>query len=284
MFRHILKGTIRGQLQIIQQVCRQSTESTKWDLLVGVQLERMPIITRTLNKLERDYQVGRLQVTLHESEVFNSCFAHLQELLMQLEFENSHKSDFEIQNEKDLKLAELIKSGKVEVELDAVTKLTSQDLKDMWKEELSKFQFASRITDADKKNDTTSTNRKLEFPLTLIVEQLIGSEKIALLPQGHIQDGENLRQAAERIIKERCGDSVRAQIYGNAPCGFYKYKYPKSVRKDAVGAKVFFYRAILKDGQVDKKLGKFEWLDKEELLAKVDKYDDYKKSLKQFII
>lgn len=279
-----MKGTIRGQLQIIQQVCRQSTESTKWDLLVGVQLERMPIITRTLNKLERDYQVGRLQVTLHESEVFNSCFAHLQELLMQLEFENSHKSDFEIQNEKDLKLAELIKSGKVEVELDAVTKLTSQDLKDMWKEELSKFQFASRITDADKKNDTTSTNRKLEFPLTLIVEQLIGSEKIALLPQGHIQDGENLRQAAERIIKERCGDSVRAQIYGNAPCGFYKYKYPKSVRKDAVGAKVFFYRAILKDGQVDKKLGKFEWLDKDELLAKVDKYDDYKKSLKQFII
>lgn len=284
MFRHILKGTIRGQLQSIQQVCRQSTESTKWDLLVGVQLERLPIITKTLNKLERDYQVSRLQITLQESEVFNPCSAHFQELLMQLEFENSHKSDFEIQNEKDLKMAELIKSGKLEVDLDAVTKQTSQDLKDMWKDERSKFQLGSRITDADKKNDKTSTNRKLEFPLTLIIEQLIGSEKIALLPQGQIQDGENLRQAAERIIKERCGDSVQAQIYGNAPCGFYKYKYPKSGRKDAIGAKVFFYRAILKDGQVDKKLGTFEWLDKDELLAKVDKYDDYKKSLKQFMI
>lgn len=207
-----------------------------------------------------------------------------QELLTQLEFENSHKSDFEVQNEKDLKMAEMIKSGKVEVDLDAVAKQTSQDLKDLWKEERSKFQLASRITEADKKNDTTSTNRKLGDPLTLIVEQPIGDKKIPLLPQGPIQSGENLRQAAERIIKERCGDSVQAQVYGNAPCGFYKYKYPKSVQMDAVGAKVFFFRAVLKGGQVDKKLGKFEWLDKDELLAKVNDYNEYKKSLKTFII
>lgn len=208
----------------------------------------------------------------------------MQELLNKLEFENSYKSEFEVQAEKDLKIAELIKSGKIEVDLDAVAKQTSQDLKDMWKDERSKFQMASRITEADKKNDTTSTNRKLEDPLTLLIEQSIGDKKIALLPQGRLQDGENLRQAAERIIKERCGDSVQTQIYGNAPCGFYKYKYPKSVRKDTIGAKVFFYRAVLKAGQVDKKLGKFEWLDKDELLAKIDKYDEYKKSLKQFII
>lgn len=209
----------------------------------------------------------------------------LQELLTQIEFENSYKSDFELRNEKDKKVAELIKSGKVELDLDAVAKQSSEDLKDLWKEERSKFQLASRITEADKKNDTTSTNRKLENSLTLIVEQLIGDQKIPLLPQGSIQDGENSRQAVERIIKERCGDSVRAQIYGNAPCGFYKYKYPKNVQKDVVGARVFFYRAILRAGQVDKKIATtYEWLDKKELLAKVDKYGNYKKSLKKFII
>lgn len=181
-------------------------------------------------------------------------------------------------------MAELIKSGRGELDLDAVVKQTSQDLKDLWKEERSKFQLGSRITEADKKNDTTSTNRKLGYPLTLIMEQSVGVEKIALLPQGRIQDGENLRQATERIIKERCGDSVKVLVYGNAPCGFYKYKYPKSMRSDVIGAKVFFFHAILKAGQVDKKLGKFEWLDNGELLAKVDKYSAYKRSLKRFII
>lgn len=57
MLRHILNGTIRGQWPIIQQVCRESTESTKWDLLVGVQLERLPVVSKSLNKIERDYQV-----------------------------------------------------------------------------------------------------------------------------------------------------------------------------------------------------------------------------------
>lgn len=29
----------------------------KWDLFVGVQIERLPIISKSLNKLEQDYQV-----------------------------------------------------------------------------------------------------------------------------------------------------------------------------------------------------------------------------------
>lgn len=43
-------------------------------------------------------------------------------------------------------------------------------------------------------------------------------------------------------MKNHCGDSVVAQIYGNAPCGFYKYKYPTEVRKQkgVKGAKVRF--------------------------------------------
>lgn len=47
--------------RIVPQLRYQSTvanaESNRWDLLVGIQIERLPIITKTLNKLERDYQV-----------------------------------------------------------------------------------------------------------------------------------------------------------------------------------------------------------------------------------
>lgn len=47
--------------RLVSQIRNQSTVANavnqKWDLLVGVQLERLPIITKTLTKLERDYQV-----------------------------------------------------------------------------------------------------------------------------------------------------------------------------------------------------------------------------------
>lgn len=278
---------MRDQWPIIQQIYRQqSTAPMKYDLLVGIQLERLPVVTKSLNKIQREYQVRIERIITTKLKILLShlILFFVQELLTQLEFENSHKSDFEIQSEKDIKMAEMIKSGKIEVDFDAVTKQTSQDLKDLWKEERSKFQLASRITEADKTHDTTSTNRKLEDPLTLIIEQKIGDKNIVLLPQGQLCDGETLRQAAERIIKERCGESLEVQFYGNAPCGYYKFKYPKQAQKENVGAKLFFYRAVLKSGQVDKKLTKFEWLDRDELLAKFDDSVNYKRCLKQFII
>lgn len=46
--------------RLLPQIRNQSTVANiegKWDLLVGVQIERLPIITKTLTKLERDYQV-----------------------------------------------------------------------------------------------------------------------------------------------------------------------------------------------------------------------------------
>lgn len=36
---------------------KTNTDGNCWDLLVGVQIERLPIVSKTLTKLERDYQV-----------------------------------------------------------------------------------------------------------------------------------------------------------------------------------------------------------------------------------
>lgn len=201
-----------------------------------------------------------------------------------MEFEKSYKSDFEVREEKEVKMAQLLKEGKLKVDLDAVAQQTAVDLKDLWKNERSKFQPAPRITEADKTNDLKSTQRKLDHSLTLIKEQQIGNDKMFLLPQGKLQNGETLYDAAQRIITELCGSGIQTTIYGKAPCGFHKYKYPKDIRNEVVGAKVFFYRAILKTGQCDEKLGDFQWLDKMELFEKVDKYNNYKKSISKFII
>lgn len=189
-----------------------------------------------------------------------------------------------MREEKDIVMAKLLKEGKVTVDLDGGTQQTALDLKDLWKTELSRFQPAPRITEADHKNDFTSTERKLDHSLTLIVEQTLGNDKIFLLPQGKIQTNETLYDAAQRVVKELCGDEIQTTILGKAPCGLHKYKYPKAIRRDVVGAKVFFYRAILKGGQVDEKCANFEWLDKVELLAKVDKYKNYRRNISKFII
>lgn len=294
MLRSIFSTHIRAQNILKNQISRTYSQTAvasaeKWDLYAGIQLERLPIITKTLTKLERDYKVNFCFYSVLISSKYLSLFIYLllkflQELLGQLEFERSYKSNFELQYETDVKMTELIKSGKVQVDFDVVTKLTAQDLKDMWKEEAAKFQLGSRITDADKKNDIRSIQRKLEDPLTLLKEQNFGKDKLFLLPQGKHQKGETLRQTAERVLAELCGNSLNVTFYGNSPCGFYKYKYPKIVRQDAVGAKVFFFRAIYQNGKIEEKTGDFAWLSKEELLNKLEKHENYCKSVKSFIL
>lgn len=204
-------------------------------------------------------------------------------MLSDIEFENSMKSDHEIKHERDLLMAEKLKKGDVELDLDESVKQTAQDLKDAYKEEFKKFQFASRQTAADQKKDKTSTDRSLDQSLILLLEQQIGGKKYFLLPQGTRNDGETLRDTAERVVKEKCGDSLSVQVYGNAPVGFYKYKYPSEQRKTAVGAKIFFYRAaLLKEQSKPSEKSTFEWLTKEEMTQKLPA--DYLKSVKQFVL
>lgn len=197
-----------------------------------------------------------------------------------------------MREEKDRMIADLQQKGKLDVDMDASSQQTAQDLKDGWKEEFAQFQFSDRITDADRTADTRSLNRKLEKTLVLLVQQQIGAEQHLLLPQGARCDGETLRQTAERVLRERCGDQIEAVVYGNAPCGFYKYKYPKAARSETIGAKVFFYRAGYRNGSVQvqpnetsnksaQKSSSYEWLDRSEVLTRVP--SAYSASLSQFL-
>lgn len=172
-----------------------------------------------------------------------------------------------MREEKDKMIADLQQKGKLDVDMDVAVQQTAQDLKDAWKEEIGCFQLNDRTTEADRKNDTKSLNRKLEDTLVLLVEQQLGQERHLLLPQGKRDAGETMRQTAERVLRERCGDGIEVTFYGNAPCGFYKYKYPKAERKETVGAKIFFYRSMHRRGNITG--ANFEWLDKAELQTKV---------------
>ncbi|XP_015603780.1 39S ribosomal protein L46, mitochondrial [Cephus cinctus] len=239
-----------------------ATESAniKWDLMSAVCLERHPIISKPLNELEAKYQA----------------------MLNQIEYENSMKSDHEIRIELEKQLLQSQNQQNTEIDLDVVIKQTAQDFVDASEEEVKNFKFAPKITEADEKNVKTSLKRKLDKNLVLLVEQNVGNKTYWIPPQGLRSDGETLRQTAERVLSNICGQGLTVQFYGNAPIGVYKYRYPKDIRDQGLyGAKIFYFLAKYINGNVEETV-KYQWLDKEELQAILPQ--GIHKSMSQFLI
>uniref|UniRef100_A0A8C8R6U4 Large ribosomal subunit protein mL46 n=1 Tax=Pelusios castaneus TaxID=367368 RepID=A0A8C8R6U4_9SAUR len=125
-----------------------------------------------------------------------------------------------------------------------------------------------QFCNADKRNDRTSLNRKLDRNLVLLVKENIGNQDLWLLPQAEWQAGETLRSTAERILATLSGNQIKAKFLGNAPCGLYKYKFPRALRtEDSVGVKIFFFKALLQSGDLPKaeRRGEYVWVSKGEM-------------------
>ncbi|KAM6426116.1 large ribosomal subunit protein mL46 [Liasis olivaceus] len=165
------------------------------------------------------------------------------ELTRQIEIEKSLYSDHEL---RCLAEGELLRQRNKDKYDFAEKIVLVQDIEDMWEQKFQKFKPASRITDADRNNDRTSLNRKLDQNLLLLVKQKFGDEDIWVLPQTEWQHGETLRDTVERVLVTLPGIQMQAKFLGNAPCGFYKFKFPRAIRTESnTGGKVFFFKAFL---------------------------------------
>ncbi|XP_065590065.1 large ribosomal subunit protein mL46 [Cyrtonyx montezumae] len=239
-----------------------------WKLFGALCLLRLPRITQPLRKEEEEMAA----------------------LMEQIELEKSHYSDHEIRK---LEEEERLRRRKESLHDDddddderlGKTVVMAQDLEEKWEQKLLQFSPAPRVTDADKKNDRTSLNRKLDSNLMLLVKQKIGNQELWLLPQVEWQPGETLRSTAERAMATFLGDHVQAKILGNAPYGIYKYKFPRAIRtEDNVGAKVFFYKAFLQSidlSQAELKKD-YLWVTKDELGDYLK--SEYLKKVNQFLL
>lgn len=191
-------------------------------------------------------------------------------MLQKVENENSMKSDHELRQEADMRRAEEFKKGRISTsDVNQALVETAAEFEDKNQKDLQSFTPASRITEADEKNDLKSTDRKLDKNLLFITKENIGNNEQWVFPQDKLQEQESLRQAAERIIKEKYGRKTKVKFYGNAPCGYYKYKYPKPVREntEAVGAKIFFMKVQYLTGILQERetLKDYCWITKKEL-------------------
>lgn len=203
-----------------------------------------------------------------------------QKLLFRMEIEGSWKSDWELEIEKDVRDLEQIKGG----DSSKVGRKLCRDWEDEWKAELKNFQLEPCVTPADKKNDLKSWNRRLDSSLIFVVQQETSGYRW-IFPHRVHAEGETMRQTAERAIEESCGKDLQVQFYGNAPCGYFKFKYPRNVReqKGVDGDKVFFYKAYLIGGQIKSNsvLKDFKWVGRNELSSTLP--PDYCRSVEMFL-
>ncbi|GCC25649.1 hypothetical protein chiPu_0004060 [Chiloscyllium punctatum] len=190
--------------------------------------------------------------------------------VLQVELEKSVYSDHELrvfEDEEKLRWTQADDYDSEEEEDVGQDLVTAQDQEDMWEQKFRKFRAAERIQEADEKNDRSTLNRQLDKKLILLVKEKVGDEEIWLLPQSEWKPGETMRQTAERALSTVSGNELHAVFLGNAPAGFYKYKYPKDLRNSSiVGAKVFFFKALLMNGDLKtRRKGDYVWVTKSEL-------------------
>ncbi|XP_012233614.1 large ribosomal subunit protein mL46 isoform X2 [Linepithema humile] len=258
-----LIGTKRKIIAICPNVIQLQNTQTfstvtavkKWDLYSAVCLERHPIIIQPMQDIELKFH----------------------NILKKIEFENSLKCDHELRVEKEKKK----KPISVDDE-DVVLIQTAQDFEDSCQEELDSFKFAPTITKFDKENITSSLKRKLDKNLLLLIQQKIGNTNYWIPPQGIRKEGETMRQTAERVLQDACGAKITVKFYGNAPIGFYKYKYPKKLNEQgSYGAKIFYFLAKYVDGDITSDL-KYQWLDHKELEKVLP--SEMQKNISQFML
>ncbi|XP_062998304.1 large ribosomal subunit protein mL46 [Elgaria multicarinata webbii] len=221
--------------------------ASKWRLHGALCLQRPPRVTQAMSPEEEE----------------------MAELLQQIEMEKSLYSDHELRCLAEEERLQRRKDKYDDDDDDSETEIVlAQDLEESWEQKFRKFTPGPRIIDADKNNDRTSLNRKLDQNLLLLVKQKVGNQEIWLLPQTEWKDGETLRATAERALFTFSGTSVEAKFLGNAPCGFYKYKLPKAVQTESgIGAKVFFFKAVLQGNHLPlpKEKTDYVWVSKGEL-------------------
>lgn len=203
------------------------------------------------------------------------------ESLKEAESESSYKSDHELRHENDLKIAKLVRTKPTEMDVGAIAQQTALDFEEASNKEFEAFSFPSFTSNSDETNNK-SLDRKLDRHLLLLVRDEFAKNDEWILPQGIRKDNESLRETAERVLRERFGENLKAAFLGNAPCGFFKYSYPKKVNKDSVGAKVFFFKAIYLSGQADSK-SDFLWASRGEL-EKLFNCRRYLNSVEMFLI
>ncbi|KAK4054445.1 glycosylphosphatidylinositol anchor biosynthesis [Microbotryomycetes sp. JL201] len=148
------------------------------------------------------------------------------------------------------------------------------------------------LNDVEERGTVQSLERRLDRTLYLLLKK-DRREHAWQFPQGGVEEGESLLDAAKRELVEETGPNMDVWHIGRVPAGAYSYSFPKDwvkkTKSQHEGAHVFFLPMRVIRGQTkpnkNEGLVDFAWLTKEEIKEKVspEYWDAIEPMLSDFI-
>lgn len=229
-------------------------------LSAGVILCRSPIVTRELTEFEVAFYAYQRHLKSRLSSPFPTDFYFTK---------GSLASKRWLAGEDARQQANSLTPSTVASSTDG--EITGQERELQDQEDVATSVAMSRITDADRKNDTKSLDRKLDRTLYLLLKKS-RSEHSWQFPQGAVGANEALHESRSRILTTLAGKDMNTWAVGRVPVGVTSYDF-KSQELGYKGNKTYYMRERIFAGQCQLQEGTgivdFGWFTKEEVEERV---------------
>ncbi|KAI1790773.1 39S mitochondrial ribosomal protein L46-domain-containing protein [Ganoderma leucocontextum] len=261
-----------------------STSATSKAIInAAVILNRSPILTRTPSLFERAYYTYQSRIRRALFNPFPTDFYFKTGSLLEKKFAREEK----LREREAFGGPWSLKRSDRGVEEDgelASIQVSPDQADNMGEEPIDPP--APRTHEADKKGDVTSLDRLGDRNLYLLIRgKDHAGKEVWRFPQGGLQDGELLHQAALRDLHAEVGEHMDTWAVSKKPIAVYQPSLHESM-KSPLGGELytFFLKAHILAGQArpnGKNVTDFAWLTKEEIEPRVEK--DYWASVKDIL-
>ncbi|GLB35168.1 putative 39S mitochondrial ribosomal protein L46 [Lyophyllum shimeji] len=247
-------------------------------ITAAVILNRAPIITPTPTLFERAYYAyqARIRRALHNP--FPLDFYFKQGSLLETKFNMEEKKrERRAFGPKFKTEDEFVSKEKAAADKAAADQLALQ--------EGEAEPLMPRVHEADGNRDYHSLDRKGKRNIYLLLQTKVDGKDIWRFPQGGVEKGELLHQAAQRDLYAECGENMDTWIVSRNPVGVYKEAPLDTSTPEPNPEKItFFYKAHIMAGQAKPNpatISDFAWLTKQEIETRVEK--DYWEGVKDIL-
>ncbi|KAK9457037.1 39S mitochondrial ribosomal protein L46-domain-containing protein [Dipodascopsis uninucleata] len=247
-----------------------NVSSSNYRVLTGLILSRPPVVTPELTPFEKAFYYYQSELKKRLMWTFTSWFYYPKGALAEKEFNAVQpklesksgkvaKSDILLNRDRGSKQTVVFPERDVERESEESAKI------------YAKIVPASRVTEADKKNDVHSLERKLDRSLYLLVTA--NGKSNWQFPTAEVLPSESLTTAAERMLTSMGGENMNTWIISNSPAVFHKDE-SNGADNSFVGSKAFYLRSRIFAGKFVPQEGSgikdFAWVTKNEIEDYVD--------------
>ncbi|KAG6879042.1 hypothetical protein C0992_005667 [Termitomyces sp. T32_za158] len=247
-------------------------------ITTAVVLNRSPILTRTPSLFERAYYSyqARIRRALHSPFPIDFYFKQgsLLETKFNLEEKKRERRAFGGRFKTE---EEYVSQEKAATDKAAADQLALQEGEDN--------KLMPRVHEADTSRDYKSLDRKGKRNIYLLLQTLSDGKEIWRFPQGGVEKGELLHQAAQRDLYAECGEQMDTWIVSRNPVGVYKESALDMSLPEPKAEKItFFFKGHILAGQIHPDpttISDFAWLTKQEIETRVEK--DYWEGVKDIL-